>query len=75
MKLLLEQPVPLTRGATARIANLGLLGDKYVEIVPGPPAAPALPEGAVLQGTSPVTFDEAMAKLDSIGSSIEKVAA
>jgi phospholipid/cholesterol/gamma-HCH transport system substrate-binding protein len=73
VKLLLEQPVPLTRGATARIANLGLLGDKYVEIVPGPPAAPALPEGAVLQGSSPVTFDEAMAKLDSIGSSIEKV--
>jgi phospholipid/cholesterol/gamma-HCH transport system substrate-binding protein len=73
VKLLLEQPVPLTQGASARIANLGLLGDKYVEIVPGPPAAPALPEGAVLRGTSPVTFDEAMAKLDSIGSSIEKV--
>src|SRR5579863_7049818 len=73
VKLLLEQPVPLTQGAAARIANLGLLGDKYVEIVPGPPTAPALPEGAVLQGTSPVTFDEAMAKLDNIGSSIEKV--
>ena len=73
VKLLLEQPVPLTQGAVARIANLGLLGDKYVEIVPGPPGAPALPEGAVLKGSSPVTFDEAMAKLDNIGSSIEKV--
>jgi len=73
VKLLLEQPVPLTQGASARIANLGLLGDKYVEIVPGPPAAPPLPDNAVLSGTSPVTFDEAMAKLDKIGDSIEKV--
>jgi phospholipid/cholesterol/gamma-HCH transport system substrate-binding protein len=73
LRLLIEQPVPLTQGASARIANLGLLGDKYVEIVPGPPGAPRLPDNAVLRGTSPVTFDEAMAKLDSIGSSIEKV--
>jgi phospholipid/cholesterol/gamma-HCH transport system substrate-binding protein len=73
VRLLLEQPVPLTQGASARIANLGLLGDKYVEIVPGPPAAPPLPDNVVLRGTSPVTFDEAMAKLDKIGSSIEQV--
>jgi phospholipid/cholesterol/gamma-HCH transport system substrate-binding protein len=73
VRLLLEQPVPLTQGASARIANLGLLGDKYVEIVPGPPTAPPLPDNAVLRGTSPVTFDEAMAKLDNIGTSIEKV--
>jgi len=73
LRLLLEKPVPLTQGASARIANLGLLGDKYVEIVPGPPTAPPLPDNAVLRGTSPVSFDDAMAKLDNIGSSIEKV--
>jgi ABC-type transporter Mla subunit MlaD len=28
--------VPLTRGTYAEIKNLGLLGDKYVELVPGP---------------------------------------
>jgi phospholipid/cholesterol/gamma-HCH transport system substrate-binding protein len=72
LRLLIEQPVPLTQGASARIANLGLLGDKYVEIVPGPPGAPPLPDNAVLRGTSPVSFDDAMAKLDSIGNSIEK---
>ena len=26
----------LTRGTYAEIKNLGLLGDKYVELVPGP---------------------------------------
>src|SRR5262245_37670696 len=43
--LLLEKKVPLTQGASARIANMGLLGDKYVELVPGPPGAPELPKG------------------------------
>ncbi len=73
VRLQLEQPVALTQGASARIANLGLLGDKYVELVPGPPNAPVLPAEAELRGTTPVSFDDAMAKLDSIGSSIEKV--
>jgi phospholipid/cholesterol/gamma-HCH transport system substrate-binding protein len=73
VRLLLEQPVALTAGTAARIANLGLLGDKYVEIVPGPPNAPPLPPDAVLQGTAPISWDQAMAKLDNIGASIEKV--
>jgi phospholipid/cholesterol/gamma-HCH transport system substrate-binding protein len=73
LALQLEQPVSLTVGSVARIANLGLLGDKYVELVPGPPDAALLPPDAVLKGTAPVSFDDAMAKLDSIGSSIEKV--
>jgi phospholipid/cholesterol/gamma-HCH transport system substrate-binding protein len=71
--LLLDQPIGLTAGARARIANLGLLGDKYVEIIPGPPDAPPLPPGAVLPGSTPISIDDAMAKLDNIGSSIEKV--
>ena len=71
--LLLEKPVDLRVGARARIANLGLLGDKYVELDPGPPGAPPLPEGAVLPGETPVSFDQAMAKLDDIATSIQEV--
>jgi phospholipid/cholesterol/gamma-HCH transport system substrate-binding protein len=71
--LLLEQPVELTQGSTARIANMGLLGDKYVELVPGPAGAPPLPDDAVLPGVTPPGFDEAMAKLDAIGTSIQEV--
>src|SRR5262245_18825691 len=51
--LLLEKPVPLRQGASARIANMGLLGDKYVELVAGPPEATPLPEGTVLPGVTP----------------------
>jgi phospholipid/cholesterol/gamma-HCH transport system substrate-binding protein len=71
ISLLLERVVPLTQGAKARITDMGLLGDKYVELIPGPENAPPLPPGAVLHGTAPVSFDDAMAKLDSIGDSIQ----
>ena len=33
--LLLERPVELRQGASARIANLGILGDKFVRSTPG----------------------------------------
>ena len=52
--LALDKPLPLTQGTTARIANLGLLGEKYVELVPGPPDAPPLPENAVLGVEAPL---------------------
>jgi len=67
--LLLEEPVALTDQAFARIANLGLLGDKYVELVPGPGAQP-LADGVVIPGTTPPGFDDAMVKLNQVADSI-----
>jgi phospholipid/cholesterol/gamma-HCH transport system substrate-binding protein len=54
----LDREVELRRGASASIANLGLLGEKYVELVPGPVGAPELPEGTTLKGDIPVSFDQ-----------------
>ena len=71
--LRLEQPLELTQGTKAAIATVGLLGEKYVELVPGPPEAPPLPAGAVLEGETPITFDDAMAKLDDVVTSIQEV--
>ena len=42
VRLLFESDVPLYQGATAEIKNLGLLGDKYVEIAPGQPVGAQL---------------------------------
>ena len=53
-----DKDVDLRQGASASIANLGLLGDKYVELIPGPVGGPALPEGSVLKGDQPVSFDQ-----------------
>lgn len=71
--LRLEQPLKLTRGTTASIATSGLLGEKYVELVPGPPDAALLPPGTVLEGTTPITFDQAMAKLNNVADGIQNV--
>lgn len=73
ISLVFDKPQPLTVGTTARIANLGLLGEKYVEIVPGPPGAPPLPPNATLAGSTPPSIDDAMAKINDIGTSIQKV--
>lgn len=71
--LLLERPVPLTEGTTALVANMGLLGDKFVELQLGPEGAPPLAPGATLPGITPISFDQAMAKVEAIGDSIKKV--
>lgn len=72
VSLLLESPVELRQGAMAAISNMGLLGDKYIELDPGPPSAPALPEGEILPGTTPVGIDDAMARFNSIGVSLDE---
>lgn len=71
--LFLEQPVEMPEGTFARVANLGLLGEKYIEIVPGPAGGPPLPPGAVLPGVTPPSLDEAIAKINDIGDSIKQV--
>ena len=54
----LDRDVDLRQGASASVANLGLLGEKYVELIPGPVGATHLPEGSTLRGDVPVTFDQ-----------------
>ncbi|HYG61879.1 MAG TPA: MlaD family protein [Thermoanaerobaculia bacterium] len=73
VRLVLDQPLDLPVGTVARISSLGLLGDKYIELIPGPAGGPPLPPDAVLPGTTPPSFDEAMAKLNQIGDSIQQV--
>ena len=71
--LLLDRPLELTEGTTARLATSGLLGDRYVELVPGPAAAPPLPEDAVVPGETPVTVDQALGQLSEVGQSIQRL--
>lgn len=74
VRLRLDEALGLTEGTFAQISNLGLLGDKYVELVPGPPSAPPLPEDATIPGVTPPGFDDAMAKLNELADSIRGVA-
>ncbi len=54
----LDPNVFLRQGASASIESLGLLGEKYVELVPGPFGATPLPDNSVILGGIPVSFDE-----------------
>jgi phospholipid/cholesterol/gamma-HCH transport system substrate-binding protein len=54
----LDPNVALRQGASASIESRGLLGEKYVELVPGPFGAGPLPDNAVIVGGVPVSFDE-----------------
>lgn len=73
VRMVLEEDLPLTEGTVARIANMGLLGDKYVILEPGPSEAPPLAEEAVIPGYTPPTFDEALSKFNEVGESLADV--
>ncbi|MGH9364676.1 MAG: MlaD family protein [Thermoanaerobaculia bacterium] len=69
----LDGDVDLLQGASGSIASRGLLGDKYVELVPGPVGGPTLPEGARLQGDLPVTFDQVTKLARDIGVELKEI--
>jgi phospholipid/cholesterol/gamma-HCH transport system substrate-binding protein len=50
--------VALREGASAAIQSLGMLGEKYVELVPGPVGSGPLPEGSTIHGDVPVSFEQ-----------------
>lgn len=49
-----EMAPVLTEGSRFFVSTEGILGEKYIEIAPGPPGAPRLPSGAVVDGEPPV---------------------
>ena len=54
----LEKDVDLHQGAAAAIQTLGMLGDSYVELLPGPLTGPPLPAGTTLHGSEGVSIDQ-----------------
>ncbi|MEM6794440.1 MAG: MlaD family protein [Acidobacteriota bacterium] len=71
--VLLDTEVELTEGTTAAIANAGILGDKFIEIEPGRAGGAPLGAGAVLEGSTPVSFDQALARFDDLGKSLQRL--
>jgi phospholipid/cholesterol/gamma-HCH transport system substrate-binding protein len=69
----LDRDVALRQGASASIESLGLLGEKYVELVPGPFGAPPLPDNAVIVGGVPVSFDEITKLARDIGRDVKEI--
>ena len=73
LELSLDPQVKLHEGAWAQITSLGMLGDKYIEILPGDPTAPPLPSGVELGGQTTPTFDDVMRVATEIGEDVKEV--
>ncbi|HYI12690.1 MAG TPA: MlaD family protein [Thermoanaerobaculia bacterium] len=73
--MVVDDDVPLHTDAKARVANLGLLGEKYIDIDPGTQRAPVIAEtGAVLlPGTAPASFDEVTDEVAAIAKDVKAI--
>ena len=49
----LHQAVPIRIGDSIAQRTMGLLGDRVLDIVPGPPTAPLLPDNGLLHARAP----------------------
>lgn len=72
-RLVFDGDVELRDGAWGQVKNLGMLGDKYVDLFAGDPARPRLPEGARIPGRVPVEFDELTKLASDIGKDVKEL--
>ncbi len=72
-RLVFDGDVELRDGAWGQVKNLGLLGDKYVDLFAGDPTKPRLPEGARIPGRVPVEFDELTKLASEIGKDVKEL--
>lgn len=75
LDLALDPEVQLHEGASASVVNMGILGDKYVEISPGPSSGAPLPAGSLLSGEVPPSIDDVLKIATDIGGDVKEVTA
>jgi phospholipid/cholesterol/gamma-HCH transport system substrate-binding protein len=72
----IDKDVQLRANAKAHVANLGLLGEKYVELEPGSPNQPVIGEqkqGVTLPGTQPATIDQVTDQISAIATDVKAI--
>jgi len=69
----IDRDVELHQGSFARVVNLGLLGEKYIEIVPGPLNAPEMAPQQALKGTQPASLDEVTNQISAIATDVKAI--
>jgi len=73
----IDPDVVLHPGASAHVANLGLLGEKYIELDPGPSSAPVIPQeqSVVLHGSQPASMDDITNQVSAIANDVKAITA
>lgn len=69
------EDTPIHRNATARVANLGLLGEKYVELEPGTESAGLWPrdQPITLGGSQPASIDDVTTQVSQIAEDVKAI--
>lgn len=72
-----DDDVPLHANASAKVANLGLLGEKYIELDPGSTAAPLLVTTGTptIAGSQPASFDQVTDQVAAIAEDVKAITA
>lgn len=73
VRIALEGGVEMRQGAAGQIRAMGLLGDKYVDLYPGPPAGAKLADGARIEGSIPTSLDELTKLAGDIGKDVKEL--
>ena len=73
VRIALDPDVELREGASGEIRAMGLLGDKYVDLSPGPVSAPKLADGARIEGGVPTNLDELTKLAGDIGRDVKEL--
>lgn len=68
----MDSGVQVPQGSKATLAALGLLGEKYIEILPGEEKKYCQP-GETIEGLQPVSFDQIGTLLLSIGNEVKEM--
>jgi phospholipid/cholesterol/gamma-HCH transport system substrate-binding protein len=74
VRFLLNPDVEIGQDVQASIRTKGILGDKYVELIPGSPQAPSLkPGGRIALTESPTNIDTLLKQLSSVGKDVQEI--
>lgn len=69
----LDESAKVHQGAQAYVKNMGLLGEKYIELTGGDNGTPFLTSDSLIIGQEPVDFEKLLAKGDTIADSLKSI--
>jgi len=71
----IDNDTPLYGNASAAVANLGLLGEKYIELNPGTPGVPltSTETTVTLSGSSPASIDQVTNQVSAIATDVKAI--
>ena len=65
----------INRGSKAGVTSMGIMGEKYIEIFPGPPSMGVVKDGEEIEGVPPLSIDQLGTIFYSIAEDVKSLSA